>query len=287
MSLKREYDLIDLAISKGAKLVANFSGGKDGQAMIYHLIKKGYSIESILHMDLGRAEWKESLIMCKKIKNETGIPLNVRRRKDGLDLVDYMKRRLIKLKGTGNPFWPSSEARYCTSDLKRSVANVFYTEMGDSLIISCEGIRADESPRRAKKKPLTIRSGSSTFYKKMTVKQALENFNPKYKLKLNFYPIFKHTIKDVFAEGGNTVEQLNQFRLEYKKTKVVNPKWNFSPVYVYGNNRVSCVICILSDENDISNGVEHYPELLNEYIEMQDEGNCTFRVNLDLKKFLI
>lgn len=280
--------IINLAIAKGAKLYANVSGGKDGQAMTAELLQAGFPIEGLLHMDLGRAEWAESIIQCKKLRDLYKITLFVRKRSDGLGLIEVMQNRMVKLQGTGKPFWPSSAARYCTSDTKRSVANKFYTSTGHKFIISCEGIRASESKKRAKKQPLSIREqGTSTYYDGMTVEEAIENFNPKYRLTLNYYPIFNYSIEDVWNSCGNTGQQLEQFREEYKRTGIVNPAWNFHPAYVYGNDRVSCVICVLASESDTANGARHRPELLYEYIEMENQGGCTFKDGFSLKSLLI
>ncbi len=275
--------IIQKAITKGAKLYSNISGGKDGQAMTAEMIRWGLPIEALVHADLGRAEWKESKPHCIKIAETYSLPLFSVVRSDGLDLVDYWKRRMYILQGTGKPFWSSSAARYCTSDMKRAPINAFYTSTGHNFIISCEGIRGQESTARAKKEPLTIRSNSSTFYDGMTVEEAIDNFRPDKKLFLTYYPLFNYTLEEVWNSCGNTSEQLTQFRIEYKATGIVNPLWNFHPVYVYGNDRVSCAICVLASENDIRNGAEHNPELLTELVEMEEESGFTFRQDFSLK----
>jgi len=156
--------LIDKAISLGAEIHCSVSGGKDGQAMTKMLATNGYPITSMIHCDLGRVEWPQSIDMCRKQAKEFTLPLHILKRKDGLDLLAYWYRRLLLLKDTGKPFWSSAKSRYCTSDLKRGPSNVFFTTCGN-LVISAEGIRAQESKARAKKQPLSIRgSKTSEFY---------------------------------------------------------------------------------------------------------------------------
>src|SRR5687767_8297808 len=119
-------DQINIAISKGAKLYASISGGKDGQAMVKTLINWDYNIEGLIHADLGRIEWIESMTMCERLHHEFNIALHVIRRSDNRDLLDHWDNRLQKLTGSGKPFWSSSSNRYCTSDLKRDPINKFF-----------------------------------------------------------------------------------------------------------------------------------------------------------------
>lgn len=282
-------DIIKKAISKGARLYSNISGGKDGQAMTKVLLDWNFPIQGLIHADLGKAEWKESLLHCKKLSELHNIPLHIVTRKDGRDLVDHWQHRMNQLTGTGKPFWSSSANRYCTSDLKRDPINVFYTSTGFDFIISCEGIRSQESVARAKKEPLTIRErSSSSFYKGMTVEEAVANFTPGKRLVLTWFPIFNFSIAEVWATYGNSQVQLEYFRRQYQKTGLINmgyvndQTWNFHPGYVYGNERISCAICVLASENDIKIGAKHNPELYDRLVKMELESGCTFRKDFSL-----
>lgn len=296
-------EIIQESIAKGAKLYSNISGGKDGQAMTKALLNWGFKIEGLIHADLGRAEWKESLVHCHKMSVWHDLPLHIVKRKDGRDLVDHWKDRMDKMKFSAchvatrkeifvwqSPFWSSSQSRYCTSDLKRDVINVFYTSTGHDFIISCEGIRKDESRERSKKNPLEIRTRkSSEYYKGMTVEEAVDNYKPGKKLVLTWYPIFNFSIADVWATYGNDQQQLQSFRKEYKKTGVFNEgyigdaTWNFHPAYVYGNERVSCAMCVLASDNDIRIGAQHNPELYEELVDMEIVTGFTFRQDFSLQ----
>jgi len=280
-------ELINMAIDQGAVLYPNVSGGKDGQAMVKTMMNNGIPIEGLIHADLGRTEWKESIGMCEKLSRETGKPLHVVRRSDGRDMIDHWRHRLNQLKGTGKPFWSSSQSRYCTSDMKRDPIDKFYRNCGHNFIVSCEGIRGGESKPRAKKIPLTIRTRiTAPYYKGMTVQEAIAAYNPKHRLALTWYPIFHFSLEDVLATYGMNSAALQVYRDIYKGIGKVMGGWPFHPAYVYGNNRVSCVFCILGCNNDLKVGAKHRPELLNMMIEMEEEGQATFKNNFSLKELL-
>lgn len=277
-------DQINIAISKGAKLYASISGGKDGQAMVKSLINLSYSIEGLLHADLGRIEWRESMGMCERLQQEFNIPLYVIRRSDNRDLLDHWEDRLQKLAGSNKPFWSSAKSRYCTSDLKRDPINKFLRNCGHDFIISCEGVRAEESIARAKKCPFEIRWNiTSSYYTGMSIEEAIQNYQPGKRLALTWYPIFNYYSSDVWATYNMSADRLQEARGIYNDHSIIPDWWPFHPAYVYGNDRVSCVFCILGSLNDLNVGAKHRPELLAEMIEMEKRGGATFKNNWSLK----
>ncbi|GAA0561822.1 phosphoadenosine phosphosulfate reductase domain-containing protein [Chitinophaga japonensis] len=280
-------ELINIAINKGAKIYASVSGGKDGQAMVRSLVNWGYDIAGLIHADLGRVEWPHSIGMCERLAQEFGIPLHVVRRHDGLDMLAYWQRRMHQLKGTGKPFWSSSSNRYCTSDLKRASINKFFTGCGD-FIISAEGIRAGESTARSEKAPLSLRTGKhSTYYDGMTVEEAIHAFKPGKKLALNWYPVFNFQLDDVWATYGVDDIWLEIARDEYEETGNIPDWWPFHPAYALGNDRVSCMLCVLGCIGDLRNGARHNPALLQEMIAMEEEGRATFKNKWSLKELVL
>ena len=136
-------------------ILLNTSGGKDSQAMIDHVIRlaraAGVSERVIaVHCDLGRVEWHGTRELAELQARHYGIRFEVVR-KPGGDLLDYIEHR-------GK--WPSSTARYCTSDFKRGPVRVLMTRLvaerwskgGRPIrILNCMGLRAEESPARAKR----------------------------------------------------------------------------------------------------------------------------------------
>jgi 3'-phosphoadenosine 5'-phosphosulfate sulfotransferase (PAPS reductase)/FAD synthetase len=279
-------EFVKIAVSKGAKLYASVSAGKDSQAMCKAILNNGLNIEKLVHADLGRVEWAETKNHCEAMAAEYNIPLVIVKRNDGRDLLAHWQHRMNQLKGQDKPFWSSSSSRYCTSDLKRAPINVFFTSTGEDFIISCEGLRADESAARAAKSPLSIRSNSSSYYKGMTAEEAINNFKVGKKLILNWYPIFNYSIHDVWATYDMTDMQLRTARVIYNSTSTVPAWWPFHPAYVYGNERLSCVFCVLGSKNDLENGAKHNPELLQTLIGMEKESGFTFKHNWSLQNLI-
>lgn len=271
-------NLITEAIRKGAQIFPNVSGGKDGQAMTKVISSYGLPMEALVHADLGRVEWKESLPMCEKLSKQFNLPLHVVTRTDGLDMLGRWQKRMHQLEGQGKPFWSSSQARYCTSDLKRDPINHLYRNLDTNFIISAEGVRGQESKEREKKIPLTIRwKITSSFYKGMTVERAIDNFRPDKRLALTWYPIFEFSLEDVWGTYNMSSIRLELARAAYNESGIVPAWWPFHPAYVYGNERVSCAFCVFGSLNDLSNGAIHHPDLLDEMIAMEEYSGFTFK----------
>lgn len=278
-------DLVKLAMSLGAEIHSNISGGKDGQAMTKQ-VSQMFPITSLIHADLGEMEWEQSGGQCVKQSRELNIPLSVVTRTDKRDLLDHWVSRMKKLIGENTPFWSSSQSRYCTSDLKRDPIDMYLRSCGD-FVISCEGIRAAESASRAKKSPFQIRTRiTSKYYKGMTAEEAIMNYKPGKRLAITWYPIFNYSTEDVWATYDMTQADLDRFRIQYQQTKIVDPAWPFHPAYVFGNQRVSCCFCVLGCESDLKVAAEHRPELLHKLIAMEDESGFTFKNGWSLKSLL-
>jgi 3'-phosphoadenosine 5'-phosphosulfate sulfotransferase (PAPS reductase)/FAD synthetase len=320
-------DEIKRALDLGATLAISISGGKDSQCIAKATSKLASPDRRYaLHCDLGRAEWPESLPMCHYIAAKNELELVVTRRPQG-DLVQEIEDRMHKLAGTDKPFWPSSASRYCTSDHKRDQADKelrkpFWpssaaryctahhkTNQADkdmrfsSLVISVEGIRAQESTNRAKKSPISIRQGiTSTFYKNLTLSQALDEWEietnllclPDFKaaatprLAINWYPIFEWPETQVYEYCGHSIEERNERRAFYREGRIEDALagWFMHPAYIYGNDRVSCALCILASQNDLRVGATHHPELFQHYINLEEEGGATFKNGWSLKELL-
>lgn len=319
--MKQVYlpSVIQEALAQGAALVVSISGGKDSQAMLMALVTAyvhhGWTGPIYaLHADLGRAEWPESFSHCQRMAATAGVNLVVIRRPQG-DLVQEIEDRLEKLAGTGEPFWPDAQNRYCTSDQKRgqadkelrqpkpfwpSLQNRYCTghqkiNQADKelrqfpLVISAEGIRAGESPARAKKLLVSVRQGPTAKpLKNLSPEDALAYRNSSQKLALTWYPIFDWTDEEVYQRCGHSIEERNYRRALYReglKEEALNG-WGMHPAYVYGNDRVSCVLCILGSLNDLRTGAGEHPELLNHYIGLEERGQATFKNKWSLKELL-
>lgn len=334
-------DFLALACRKGASVFSSVSGGKDGQCATKKLHEAGIPLSGLIHADLGEMEWKESLPMCERLAEEFSQDLYVVQRSDGRGLLEHMEVRMAKQKAkeyaacdvatreeitvNKQPFWPSKSERYCTSDLKRDVINKFLRSVNSDFVISCEGIRADESNDRGEKSPVSIRwQITSTYYKEVVrldyyknemdmladqvkakqlskedynhrcaememgmVQLALKHRQPGKRLALTVYPVFYYSLQEVWMSYGMSKALLQLARLEYNQTGIVPEWWSFHPAYVYGNDRVSCVFCIpFASFNDLQVGARHRPELLQKLIGLQTQSGFTFRHKKSLEELV-
>ena len=152
IGLAPEVDLHDHDL-----VIINTSAGKDSQAMLTYLVEladaQHYPRHHFLavHADLGRVEWAGTRELAERQADHYGIRFEVVSRAKG-DLLDQIEERRK---------FPSAAARYCTSDQKTSqVAKLMtrkaaaFRESGNNRpirILNCLGLRAEESPARAKK----------------------------------------------------------------------------------------------------------------------------------------
>lgn len=262
-------------INEGAAIAISISGGKDSQALlkaVVHYLRANQlpNTHFAIHANLGRTEWEHTAAHCQKICDDLDVPLVVVQREKG-DLLARWEERMEKLKGTGKPFWSSAKNRYCTSDLKRGPINTHLRKYKH--IISVEGVRADESPARAKKPVFSIREGITTKTRKA----------------FSWNAIFDWKVADVWGTYGNSDNDLQHARLLWETHKEISKLWYFHPAYAMGNQRLSCALCILGSKNDLVNGIRHNPTLANQIEKMEIESGFTFRSDIsitELKKLV-
>lgn len=143
--------------------------------------------------------------------------------------------------------FPSTQYRQCTSDLKRNPIAVFLRSLPESVIINCTGIRAAESPARAKQTPwkrnetLCTKNGSRTVY--------------------DWMPIFAESLEDVLQWHTATGTALH-------------------PVYVWAGGhlkRLSCRICIFSTNADIHAIYKHDREAFDLVANLEQKMGFTMK----------
>ena len=146
-------------------VLVNSSAGKDSQAMLDYLVEQagaqGVPLARlvVVHADLGRVEWAGTRALAAEQAAHYGLRFEVVRREAG-DLLDQVQARGM---------WPSSKARYCTSDQKRDqVAKLITRLAGEHArlgrpvrILNCLGLRAQESPARAAKQAFQVEKRAS------------------------------------------------------------------------------------------------------------------------------
>lgn len=142
--------------------------------------------------------------------------------------------------------FPAPAYRQCTSDLKRGpIQRETRRDMkakGKLIGVNCMGLRAEESSKRAK---------LPAFQVNKTMSKAGREF-------YDMNPILDYTTKEVFQTISDAGEE---------------PHW----VYAEGNERMSCVFCIMGSTNDWKIGARLNPELYRRFVETEKRIGFTLK----------
>jgi 3'-phosphoadenosine 5'-phosphosulfate sulfotransferase (PAPS reductase)/FAD synthetase len=234
---------IDNLIAGGALFVANHSGGKDSQAMLIKLRKVVPSAQLlVVHASLGEAEWHGAMEHAQQQAEDSGLPFLVARaRKSFMEMVE---RRYAVRPGPNSSCWPSASNRQCTSDLKRDPiqreVRGYAKAHGYSKVVTCMGIRAAESPGRAKRPTFQVNKRGTVRGRDW----------------YEWLPIHGMATADVW----HTIREAGEVP---------------HPAYFSGNQRLSCVFCIMGSPRDLANGARHRPELYARYLEVEKRTGYT------------
>lgn len=233
-------------------IVVSTSAGKDSQAMmdvVCALAREQGVLDRVVgvHADLGRVEWQGTKELAQEHCAHYGIPFEVVKRDVGRDLLEEIEHR-------GK--FPDSKVRYCTSYYKRDQVSKTLTRLAASRagdepcrILSCLGFRAEESPARAKRKEFCNDTRNSNGRRTVDI----------------WLPIHKWTVKQVWA-----------------CIKASGVKHH--PAYDLGMPRLSCCFCIFAPKNALLLAGKHNPELLSEYVRVEEKIGHTFRHKQSLRE---
>lgn len=227
-------------------ILVNSSAGKDSQAMLDHLVELADEAGVrdrmvVVHADLGRVEWTGTRELAEEHADTYGLPFYAVSRPQG-DLLDQVLDRGM---------WPSSTARWCTSDQKTGQVAKVMTHLVKALdgqvrpstglttgpvrILNCLGLRAQESPARAKKAPFENEKRATNGRRHVD----------------RWLPIFEWTEDEVWA-------------------RIAQAPTNHHPAYDLGMPRLSCCFCVLASKGALILAVQHNPELAQEYVAAEE-----------------
>lgn len=238
------------------KILVAYSGGKDSQACLLWSVKQ-YGTKNIeaVFCDTG---WEHPATYEHIIKttNDLGIKLvTVKSKKyDGMVDLAIKKKR-----------FPSSRARFCTSELKSIPFIDYVLEQKEHLII-IQGIRALESHNRSQ-----MQKQCRYF------KYYFEAYNDKGK---------KHTHrkKDVIAWCKKYSDDILRPVFDWTGQQVIDyiRKNGQEPneLYKQGFKRVGCFPCIMSGHKEVYEILKHYPERFEEIMQHEKNiGSSFFKID--------
>jgi len=220
-----------------ADIVINFSGGKDSSAML-HLLASRYADTHHLHVifaDTGwehvaTDQWESARDWCKQCVDRYNLKLHV---------VSNPKRTLLEEIVERGKF-PSSGQRWCTAHHKRNpIQKWIRNNVANPHVVNCLGIRAEESPARAKKSPIardtTLSTRSRSVY--------------------TWYPIFHWPLERMW----------NYHEIHDLPT---HPVYRFLP-------RFSCRVCIFHTSRDLAAVRKHDPDSFAIWSKLEQDLNFT------------
>lgn len=241
------------SLSEYDVLLVNSSAGKDSQAMLTHIVKmareQGVADRLVVvHCNLGRVEWQGTAELAEEQAKHYGVRFIKVSRPQG-DLLTHVESRGM---------WPSSAARYCTSDHKRGQVYTILTKLTNEVraikgtdapvrILNMLGLRADESPARAKKTPFENDKSASNG------KRSVDTW----------YPIFTWTVQEVWST--------------IKESGVRSHR-----AYELGMPRLSCCFCVLASKDALMLAGKHNRALLDEYVAVEQKIGHTFKKSLPI-----
>jgi 3'-phosphoadenosine 5'-phosphosulfate sulfotransferase (PAPS reductase)/FAD synthetase len=233
-------------------IALNSSAGKDSQAMLDYVTEQcdqaGVPRRRlvVVHADLGRVEWPGTRALAQEQARHYGLAFIAVSRPQG-DLLDHIARRGM---------FPSPAVRWCTSDHKRGPVSTLFTRLAACSrrqgvavcrILNCLGMRAEESPARARRPPFAPNALASNG---------------------------RRWVDDWLPLHAWTVEQVWQ-RIRASGVR-------HHPAYDLGMPRLSCCFCIFAPRSALLLAGKHNPELLAEYVRVERKIGHRFRLDLPL-----
>jgi 3'-phosphoadenosine 5'-phosphosulfate sulfotransferase (PAPS reductase)/FAD synthetase len=229
--------MIPQIVNNADVIFVSHSGGKDSQAMLAKLIKLGLKDKLVLvHSDLGEMEWEPMHHWIES--NSFGLPVHVV--KSDMDFFE-MSKKYKRL--------PSGRQQFCTDFLKTKPIEAFIHDYmykhGFNTAINATGMRASESKRRAKKRPLA------------KSKMQRNRLHPSHKI-TDWLPIFDYTDSQVFLEIRDAGQRPHK-------------------MYSMGFSRLSCVFCVNGRIAEHKKAAELRPELFAKISQLEKDLGKTYR----------
>jgi 3'-phosphoadenosine 5'-phosphosulfate sulfotransferase (PAPS reductase)/FAD synthetase len=271
-------------------IIVASSGGKDSEVTLDVVAEQADDQDvmdrvTVLHNDLGEVEWPGTEELARQQAELYGFRFEMRHREQGLLLPQIVQRKATLLKQADAAAidpeltpaqrlaeserlrnaapWPSSAARFCTSDQKRAPGRRLITELVGEMgiewtgspprpvrqarILYCMGLRAAESSGRKKKPCMTVDSAASSGVREVTT----------------WLPIRQWSDEQVW-------QRICDHRLPYH--------W----AYDGRMERLSCSLCVLATFEDCVTAVRLRPEIGQTYLALENKVGHSFRVDFSI-----
>lgn len=251
---------VETLLNRNAVVAVGVSGGKDSVAVALavarHLDDIGHTGPRLLiHSDLGRVEWKDSLPACERLAALLGWQLVVVSRAAGdmlarwegrwaANVRRYTELECVKLILP----WSTPSMRFCTSELKTAIiTRELRKRFPGQDIINVTGVRRQESDARSK----------------MPVAAAMKALARKNAVGFSWNAIIEWSIEEVLQEISDAGLELHE---AYTK---------------YGVSRVSCAFCIMSAYADLiaAAGCSDNHSLYAQMVELEAASGFGFQGN--------
>lgn len=236
-------------------ILLNTSAGKDSSVAVWYVtaLAEAFGVKDrlvLVHATF-EEEWPDAEKVAREQAEQLGVPIQVVSR--GEELLTYVERR-------GK--WPDSKNRYCTSDFKRAPIDKVLTarvarilgsrhtlgRLGRRVrVLNVMGIRAQESPARAKRAAFT---------------RDLRRTNGR-RIVDEWLPIFRLSTTDVW-------EVIRAHSIPTHRA------------YALGFTRLSCRICIFASRDTLLAAAWEHPGLFKRYVDVEAKIQHKFRMTQTL-----
>lgn len=209
---------------KRPKIIVSFSGGKDSQACLIWAVNK-YGAENIeaVFCDTGW-EHPDTYIHLQEVCKCMGVTLKELKGKYDFVSLAVKKKR-----------FPSTKARFCTSELKM-IPMIDYVLSLDCSCIIIQGIRSGESSARAKMEE------ECNYFKSY--------FQPNAKGKKEIYRA-KDVRKWCSSNDASVLRPIFKWSAQEVIDCILNANQKPNPLYYKGYSRVGCFPCIMCRKGEI------------------------------------
>lgn len=265
-------------------LVVSISGGKDSQVMLKRLAEAkheyGWTMPIIAwHANVGRMEHPESEPFCMLEAAKYADDFVVCQKEQ--DLMDAMHQRAITRPDA--PPFPSAACRYCTAGWKRAECDKWIRAAypSDALVIVAEGMRNQESTSRRKKPDCWERGATAVTLNRNVI---------------DWLPIRTWLLDEVWADIGYTMAELkdiqNRHRAawdahQYDICFDIEASFKGHVAYARGNERLSCIYCVLGSINDLQNGWRFHPAQGEEIVGIEHTSGFWFQESRSLESLRV